>query len=184
MYEPMRQPVSAQPERKTEKHVRFAFALLFLLLPLLEIATFVLVGSEIGALNTIGLVLLSGVAGAMLMRWQGLGLLTRIRREVDAGNSPGREIVHGTMILVAGILLVIPGFLTDIAGLVLFLPPVRDFVWRHVKSRITVVSAAAGAAGFRTRRDNGRTIDLDEEEFARNPGRDDEESPWRRPELK
>lgn len=159
-------------------------AILVLALPLLEIAGFVVVGSEIGVLPTIALVLLSGVAGSLLLRWQGFGALGRIRREIEAGNPPGREVAHGLMIMLAGILLLIPGFVTDIFGLLLFIPAVRELAWRYLRSRITVVTNfGAGARGFRRpgQRDQGRTIDLDQDEYSSKAP--DPKSPWRRPEL-
>jgi UPF0716 protein FxsA len=152
--------------------VRISFLpLLLLALPLLEIAGFVVVGRQIGALAVIGLVLVSAVAGSLLLRHQGLGVMARARAEIEAGRDPSRQLAHGAMIVLAAILLIVPGFLTDIVGLLMFLPPVRDLAWKFLKSRITVVS------GFGTRRPRGRTIDLDAEEFSRRPNPD---SPWRR----
>lgn len=151
--------------------------LLFLVgLPLLEIAAFVAVGSEIGVLWTVALVILSSVAGSILLRIQGFGAMRRIRAELEAGRDPGREVAHGFMILAAGVLLLIPGFVTDIVGLLLFIPPVRDLAWNFIKRRITVTSFGSGFAGFRGRRHQGPTVDLDAEEFSRDP---DPNSPWR-----
>lgn len=143
-------------------------------LPILEIAAFVMVGSEIGVLRTIALVLLSGIAGSILLRIQGFGALKRIRIEMEAGRDPGRELAHGAMIMLAGILLLLPGFVTDLLGLLLFIPPVREFAWRFLKRRMVVVSSFRGRSGFRPGRD--KTIDLDEEDFHRTP---DPKSPWR-----
>lgn len=151
----------------------FLLPVLIFALPLLEIAGFVVVGRQIGALATVGLVLVSAMAGLMLLRHQGLGVMGRARTEIEAGRDPSRQIAHGVMILLAAFLLIVPGFLTDIAGLLLFIPPVRDLAWNLVKRRITVVSSF----GFGASRREGRTIDLDAEDFSRhpNPG-----SPWRR----
>lgn len=99
---------------------------LIFLVPILEIATFVVVGSHIGVLATLLLVMATSVAGAALLRIQGLGTLARIRAQVDRGALPDRELAHGAMIFVAGLLLLMPGFLTDVVGLLLFIPPVRD----------------------------------------------------------
>jgi UPF0716 protein FxsA len=159
---------------------RAILPLLLIALPLIEIAGFAFVGREIGVLATIGLVLLSSIAGSILLRIQGFGVLRRIQRDIQEGRDPGRELAHGVMILIAGLLLIIPGFFTDILGLLLFLPPVRDLGWRLVKSRIRVVG---DLGAFRARRGagpggrRGPIIDLDEDEFSRtrNP-----ESPWRR----
>lgn len=152
--------------------------LILLALPLVEIAGFALIGSLVGVLPTVVLALATTVLGAVLLRIQGLGALTRIRATMDAGGTPGRDLVHGLMIGIAGLLLVVPGFFTDALGLLLFLPPVRELVWRFLRSRIVVVDAAysRSTAGFR--RDGSRTIDLDAEDFARKDG-----PPPRRPLL-
>ena len=152
-------------------------------LPLIEIAGFVLVGRQIGTLATVGLVLASSVAGILLLRHQGFGVMSRARAEVAAGRDPSRQLAHGVMILLAALLLIIPGFLTDIIGLLLFLPPVRDLAWRLVKDRIMVVTSFPNGfgGGFGGSRPggprDGRTIDLDAEDFSRRP---DPDSPWRR----
>lgn len=151
---------------------------LLLAIPLAEIAAFVIIGGQIGVLATLGLVVATAVAGSILLRAQGFGLLTRIRNEVDAGRVPARDLVHGVMIMVAGVLLLTPGFVTDSAGLLLFIPGVRDAIWAFLKSRIVVVGA--GGTDPRTRpdqgRQDGRTIDLDSDDY-----RTDPESPWNKP---
>ncbi|MER8374361.1 membrane protein FxsA [Mesorhizobium sp. M1338] len=162
--------------------MRISFLPLFVLaLPLLEIAGFVVVGRQVGALATVGLVLASGIAGALLLRHQGFGVMTRIRAEMDAGRDPSGQLAHGAMIVLAAILLIIPGFITDIIGLLLFLPPVRDLAWRALKGRV-VLATNFSTGGFRGRR-RDKTIDLDdgdysrEDDFKRGP---DHNSPWRR----
>lgn len=159
--------------------VRF-FPLLVLLLPLIEIAGFVLVGGAIGVLPTLGLVLASAVLGVILLRVQGLGTLVRARAEMAADGDPGRALAHGAMVVIAAILLIVPGFFTDILGLLLFLPPVRDFAWRRLRGRVFV--AGNFASGFSRNRTRGRTIDLDDDEFSRRgPKKDgpDAPSPWK-----
>uniref|UniRef100_UPI00333941F6 FxsA family protein n=1 Tax=Mesorhizobium sp. M0047 TaxID=2956859 RepID=UPI00333941F6 len=162
--------------------MRISFLPLFVLaLPLLEIAGFVVVGRQVGALATVGLVLASSVAGALLLRHQGFGVMTRIRAEMDAGRDPSRQLAHGAMIMLAAILLIIPGFITDIIGLLLFLPPVRDLAWRALKGRV-VLATSFSTGGFRGRQ-RDKTIDLEdgdysrEDDFKRGP---DHNSPWRR----
>src|SRR5258707_1065244 len=123
------------------RDLRISLLPLFLLaLPLLEIAGFVVVGRQVGALATVGLVLASSVAGAMLLRHQGFGVMARVRAEMDAGRDPSRQLAHGAMIVLAAILLIIPGFITDILGILLFLPPVRDLAWRKLKGRIVLAT--------------------------------------------
>lgn len=162
--------------------MRISFFPLFVLaLPLLEIAGFVVVGRQVGALATVGLVLASSIAGALLLRHQGFSVMTRIRAEMDAGRDPSRQLAHGAMIVLAAILLIIPGFITDIIGLLLFLPPVRDLAWRALKGRV-VLATNFSTGGFRGRQ-RDKTIDLDDgdysrsDDYARGP---DHNSPWRR----
>ncbi|PZV38612.1 FxsA family protein [Mesorhizobium kowhaii] len=162
--------------------MRISFLPLFVLaLPLLEIAGFVVVGRQVGALATVGLVLASSIAGALLLRHQGFSVMTRIRAEMDAGRDPSRQLAHGAMVVLAAILLIIPGFITDIIGLLLFLPPVRDLAWRALKGRV-VLATNFSTGGFRGRQ-RDKTIDLDDgdysrsDDYARGP---DHNSPWRR----
>lgn len=167
--------------------MRFPVIPLFILaLPFIEIAGFVIVGSQIGVLATLALVIAAAVLGALLLRVQGFGVMARVRKELDAGQDPSRELANGAMILVAGILLLIPGFFTDIIGLLLFAPPVRALAWRFLKSRVII--SAAGFNGFRQAGPRsgmrGKTIDLDEDEYSARPdsgaGSEPQDSPWRR----
>ncbi|MEO1065536.1 MAG: FxsA family protein [Actinomycetota bacterium] len=100
-------------------------ALLFLVLPILEIYVVTQVAGSMGWLTTILLVIFVSLAGAALVRIQGLSVLARIQRRLRSGEVPGKELVDGALILVAGALLVTPGFLTDGVGLFLLLPPTR-----------------------------------------------------------
>ncbi|RUV90383.1 membrane protein FxsA [Mesorhizobium sp. M1A.F.Ca.IN.022.07.1.1] len=161
--------------------MRISFIPLFLLLlPLLEIAGFVIVGREVGALATIGLVILSTIAGSLLLRHQGFGVMARVRTEMDAGRDPSRQLAHGAMIVLAALLLIIPGFITDIVAILLLLPPMRDLAWRLLKNRI--VMATSFSSGFSARR-RDRVIDLDDSDFSRQDDYKrgpDHNSPWRR----
>ena len=153
--------------------------LLFLVLPLAEIAGFVVVGSEIGVLATIALILATTVLGAVLLRIQGLGAMDKMKEALRSGVSPGRDMVHAVMIMLAGILLILPGFISDAFGILLFIPPVREAVWRFLSSRIIVVNAAGGYTGGFSRR-SSQTIDLDEDDYRRD---DDHRDPPSRPRL-
>lgn len=144
-----------------------------LAVPVMEISVFILVGSEIGVLPTIGLVFLTAVIGSLLLRHQGLSILSRVRTEMDAGRVPGAELGHGAMILVAGILLLTPGFVTDTIGFLLFVPPVRDALWNQIRSRIAVTVARPTAAG-RGARPRGPVVDLEADDY----GPADPNSPW------
>lgn len=102
------------------------FVLAFiLLLPLLEIFIFIRVGGAIGAPLVILLTVASAAGGIALVRLQGFGTLVRARAEIDAGRPPVAEALHGALLVVAGLLLLIPGFLTDMAGALLLVPPLR-----------------------------------------------------------
>jgi UPF0716 protein FxsA len=148
---------------------------LFLSVPLTEIAVFVLVGSKIGVLPTIGLVILTAVAGSILLRWQGFNALARIQKELAAQRVPGKEMVQGVMILLAGFLLLTPGFVTDTLGLLLFIPPVRDAVWRFLASRVNVQSFGGGFTARGSSRPEPGVVDLDEDEYQ---SQGNPESPW------
>ena len=152
--------------------------LLLLAMPFIEIAGFVFVGSEIGVLATLGLVVLSAVLGFFLLRVQGFGLLQRIRAESAAGRVPDREMMHGAMIEVAAIMLIVPGFVTSAIGLLLFVPFIRDLVWnRFVRNRLVVATASTrySEAYSPYQRQDNNVIDLDPEDYTAKP---DENSPW------
>lgn len=120
-------------------------AVLFIGMPLLEIAVIIEVGSAIGVWATIGLIIATAMAGSLLLRAQGLATLTRARAQMDAGQLPAREIFNGLCVVLAGGLLVLPGFVTDVLGLLLFLPPVRDLL-RLLITRHIAAKAARGEA--------------------------------------
>ena len=156
--------------------MRSLVPLFVLALPFLEIAGFIIVGSKIGVLATLGLIILSIFVGVFLLRFQGLGLIQRIREETAAGRTPKRELVHGVMLVFAAFLLIIPGFITDIIGLLLFIPAVRDFGWRCISARVVVVESGRHRRGRPdTSRVKDRVIELDPEDYSSKP---DPDSPW------
>lgn len=120
---------------------------LFIVIPLIEIAVIIQVGEALGVLNTIGLLLLISVVGAWLVKRQGLGVLRRIRQQQQAGQIPAAAMFDGALVLVAGALLLTPGFVTDAVGLLLLLPPVRTgvraFLRRRFVARVRVVRPEA-----------------------------------------
>ena len=147
--------------------LRRLIPLFILLLPLAEIACFILVGRRIGLFPTLALIVLSAVAGVVLMRVQGFGVLARLRQSAQEGRTPGKELLDGAMIVIAGILLLIPGFLSDIVGLALFLPPVRGFLWNRLMRNVVVVDIGGMRTDNRPKTGGNRTIDLDENDFQR-----------------
>lgn len=112
----------------------------FIGVPLLEIAVFIKVGGLIGLWPTLALVVLTALLGTWQLRAQGLATLARARAQVDRGALPTRELFDGACLLVAGALLLTPGFVTDAAGFLLFLAPVRAWLRRlmarHLNARV------------------------------------------------
>lgn len=109
---------------------------LFIGVPFAEIYVLLQVGQAIGVVNTLGLLVLISVVGAWLAKREGLGVLRRMQRSIDAGRVPGTELVDGFLILLAGALMLTPGFLTDILAILLLLPPVRAVVRRELRRRV------------------------------------------------
>lgn len=109
----------------------FRMILLFTLLPLAELSLLLRIGEWLGAGPTLGLVIGTGILGAGLARREGLRTWSAVRRELSAGGLPGEELLHALLVLMAGILLVTPGVLTDAIGLSLMIRPVRGWVVRR-----------------------------------------------------
>ncbi|MHB8697343.1 MAG: FxsA family protein [Sulfuricaulis sp.] len=104
--------------------------LLLLLVPIAEIATFIWVGSRIGVGLTLLLVIASAIIGFRLVRRQGFATAMRVQAMITRGESPALGMLEGFALLAAGVLLVIPGFLTDIAAFILLIPPLRRGIMR------------------------------------------------------
>jgi UPF0716 protein FxsA len=100
--------------------------LLFLLVPLVEIYFLIKVGSLIGAIPTIALVVFTALLGAMLLRFQGWATVQRTRTTMARGELPALEMLEGVLLLFAGALLLTPGFVTDAFGFALLVPPLRQ----------------------------------------------------------
>lgn len=137
-------------------------ALLFIVVPIAELALIIKVGSYLGVWPTIALLIAMSVGGAWLVKWQGIFTLRRIQVELTAGRLPTRQLVDGALIILAGALMLTPGFLTDIAGILLLIPPtriaVRSALMRRFRGR--VVAYVPGRAGPRGTGDTGDVIDV------------------------
>jgi UPF0716 protein FxsA len=138
---------------------------IFLIVPLIEIALFIQVGGLIGLWPTLLLVVATAVAGSWLVRRQGLRVLADLRRSLDTLGDPAAPLAHGAAILLAGVLLLTPGFFTDTVGFLLLVPAVRTAALGWLARRIRVatleatVSAQGGATGARAREREGCVID-------------------------
>ncbi|WP_162654600.1 FxsA family protein [Lentilitoribacter sp. Alg239-R112] len=162
--------------------------ILLLVVPISEIAVFILIGGQIGVFPTLVMIFVTAILGTFFLRQQGLGILQRLQNEQKAGRLPGRELVHGAMIMIAGVLLLTPGFVTDSIGFLLFFPPFRDLAWNFIKSRISVVNFGGGLGGGPNGGMGGfhstdrhpnypkePYVDLNEDEYTSEPNPD---SPW------
>lgn len=124
----MPRPSSGGPRRECyHKRVKLfvGLFLLFVLVPAAEFGLLIEIGRRIGTIETLVLVLGTGLVGAYLARLEGFRILSQVRRELEAGRVPGERLFDGLLVLVAGIALITPGLLTDVAGLLLLLPPTR-----------------------------------------------------------
>lgn len=97
----------------------------FVIIPIAEIATFIKVGNLIGLWPTLGIILLTAFLGTGLLRYQGMATLNQAQASLNNGELPLTPVIHGVFLLVAGLLLLTPGFITDAAGFLLFIPPLR-----------------------------------------------------------
>ena len=108
--------------------------LLFTIVPVVELALLIRIGGLLGLGPTLLLVIGTGAAGAWLARREGLRAWLAVRDELQGGGLPGESLVHALLILAAGIVLITPGVLTDIAGILLLIPPVRGRLLARVRN--------------------------------------------------
>lgn len=113
----------------------FRLILLFTIVPLIELYFLIKIGNVIGALNTILLILASGLLGAAMVRLEGLRTLRQILDNLSHGAIPAEEMVDGLLIFSAGVLLITPGVLTDVAALFLLIPFTRTLFKRWLRRR-------------------------------------------------
>ena len=122
--------------------------LLFVIMPIMEIAVLIHVGDIIGGWNTVLLVILSAIMGAFLVKREGVATLAQAQVKMAQGQVPAQEIGSGLLLLIAGVLLVTPGFITDIFGLLLTLPTTRHYLASHVVKLIKVQGGGFSHTGF------------------------------------
>ncbi len=117
----------------------FKLFIVFALIPMIELALLIKIGSIIGTQYTILIVILTAVIGAYMVKLEGLGIVYRIQKNMNEGVFPGEELIDGMMVLVAGAVLLTPGFFTDILGFLLVFPFTRKYikgiVVRYIKSK-------------------------------------------------
>jgi UPF0716 protein FxsA len=114
----------------------FTLFLIFAVIPLIELGILIKIGTVIGTLNTITLVILTAAIGAYMVRMEGIGVLSRIQHNMQEGQFPAEELINGAMILVAGALLLTPGVCTDVIGFLMVIPVSRNVIKRLIKRYI------------------------------------------------
>ncbi|MBI6629486.1 FxsA family protein [Pontibaca salina] len=155
--------------------------LAFVLVPILEIALFIQVGGVIGLWPTLAIVVLTAFAGTWLVRSQGQQEMNRLRKSLSDLNDPTEPLAHGAMVLLAGVLLLTPGFFTDAIGLLLLMPPVRVAVFRWLRARMVVTRFEMGpnpkARQNAPDNGNGRAEVIDGDYEVVNPKREPDSPP-------
>ena len=125
----------------------FILFLIFVLIPVVELSVLIRVGEALGTWTTVGLVLITAVVGVSLVRSQGLSTLMSVQQKLARGEAPGQEIVEGMMLAMAGVLLLIPGFVTDFIGLLLLTPLTRTPIAAVIYKRMQLNVVARGGFG-------------------------------------
>ena len=169
-------------------------AILFLVVPIAELAVILLIGQQIGVWWTIALLIADSIFGSWLARREGIGAWRRFRRALDSGRMPTTEIADGALILLAGALMVTPGFISDIVGILLLLPPTRAVARRVLLDFVARRAARRAADRFRAARSwpgLGRVVDghadevdagIDPQPDVPTPGRSSTSTTWGKPE--
>jgi len=139
----------------------FRLLILFILVPAVEMLLLGRLSASIGLSGVLLLILVTGVLGATVARWQGIKAFRRVRDDVARGQVPTQSLLEGVAVLLGCALLVTPGVITDAVGLCLFVPPVRRFVAGWVKRRIKRHIEAALAAGRMTVHSSAHPLDDD-----------------------
>lgn len=119
----------------------FRLFLCFTLIPVAELYILIHLGGIIGGLNTVILVIVTGFIGAYLARMEGLNTMIKVRQNLNQGRMPAEELLDAFIILIAGLLLITPGLLTDTAGLLLLWPPTRNIFKRYLRKKFDEMTA-------------------------------------------
>ncbi len=123
--------------------------LAFVITPIVELYLLIKIGGLIGAFNTIMLVVLTGIAGALLARSQGLAVLNKINSDLESGSMPAEALIDGLFILVGGLLLITPGIITDIIGFIFVIPHTRAMVKKYIKNKLKTMARDRNSINIR-----------------------------------
>ncbi len=146
--------------------MRFFLFLAFVVVPIVEIGLFLQVGSYIGVPATLGLIILTAIAGTMLVRSQGLDVLRKVQNSTNRGEMPVAALAQGLFVLIAGVLLLTPGFATDTLGFALLIPPVREVlaakIWKLIEPNVvTSTQWSSTHSTSNPNRTGGKVIDIE-----------------------
>ena len=142
--------------------------LLFIVVPIAELAVIIQVGEQIGVAWTVAILIADSILGAFLMRAQGRAAWRRFNEALQAGRVPAREVLDGALVMFGGLLLLTPGFITDFLGLVLLIPPMRAVV-RAVLAKRLLQRMVVSMTGPSARPDDivdGTAVDVDNDRLA------------------
>ena len=148
-----------------------ALLALFIVVPLAELYVILKVGDAIGVLPTIALLALDSLLGTLLLRTQGRAVWRRFNETLAAGRMPHREVMDGVLVIFGGAFLITPGFITDIVGLLLLLPPTRSVIRGVVARRLGRRVATGATARFGRREPRGYDVEGTAHEYDDSPPR-------------
>ena len=134
---------------------------LFIAVPIVELAVILQVGGLIGFWPTVGLLVADSILGSVLMRTQGRAAWRSFNAAIASGRPPAREVLDGVLVIFGGALLLTPGFVTDVAGLLFLLPPTRAVLRRLLVQRFAHRMVVAAASGATRRRPTRRGADVE-----------------------
>ena len=123
------------------------FLILFIAMPIIEIALLLRVGEAFGWLPTLLIVIATAIVGSAMLRQQGLATINKARQRLDAGEMPAQQLLEGMLIMIGGILLLTPGFVTDTFGFLCLVPPTRQWLAARLSDRAIVGFSGRTAAG-------------------------------------
>ena len=159
--------------------------ILFVVIPIFEIATFIQVGTIIGLPLTLLGILVTAVIGAVLVRAQGFKVWNDARANLESNKSPVEQVIHGVFILIAGLLLLTPGFLTDTIGFLFLVPPLRLLIatkiWNWMKNNGAIHMQTSRYGNWEPGKEDqkaGETIDVEAIEIEIKDIKPDPDTPW------
>ncbi|WP_208437223.1 FxsA family protein [Bartonella taylorii] len=152
------------------------FIIILLSILLIEIAGFIFVGKEIGILATLSLIVLTTISGTILLRIQGVSILKNMQREIIQRHTVENNIINDAFIILSAILLILPGFVSDILGILLLIGPIRSIVWLFFSSFKNKINTHTKNK-TNDQHDSEKIIDLKAEDYKIH---NTTESPWRK----